>query len=82
MGPELIAYLEQFSFIDEVLVRRSNSWYFDVPQFNRILLQESGVKKEAFHVQYNLCTMCDDSFCSSRRSKRAPERQMTVVALK
>ena len=82
VGTEVLTELEQFSFSNQALLRHADGWYFDVPLFNKILLQENGVKKEAFHLQYNLCTMCDDSFCSSRRSKRAPERQMTVVALK
>lgn len=82
VGDELLEALEPFTFVDDVLVQRSGSWYFDLPQFNKLLLQEMGIKKEAFHVQYNLCTMCDELFCSYRRSSGAPDRNMTVVVLK
>lgn len=82
VGSELLAELEQFSHTDQVLLKHDDGWYFDMPQFNRILLQESGLKKNAFYMHYNMCTICDDSFCSYRRSKGAPERQMTVIALK
>lgn len=82
VGDELLSTLEQFSFIDDVVVQRGGSYYFNLSQFNKLLLQEIGVSKEACNMHYNLCTMCDESFCSYRRSNGASDRQMTVVVLK
>lgn len=74
--------LERFSFRDNVLHTMEDITFFDVPQFNKLLLEECGVKKDAFQLSYNVCTMCNDAFCSYRRDRMSPFRQMTVVALK
>ncbi len=82
VGQEVLEALESFACNDQVLHHEESGIMFDVPLFNKLLLEEMGVKKEAFHLSYNACTMCNEGFCSSRKSKRAPFRQMTVVALK
>ncbi len=74
--------LEPFYFQDEVLVERADQLFFDLPLFNKLQLEDYGVRKEAFRFGYNLCTICDDSFCSVRRDKESMQRQLTVVALK
>lgn len=68
-------------YSDEVLHTQDDGVHFDLPGFNRIALQELGVKPEAFHCEYNLCTICDESFYSYRRQGQSAGRQMTVAVL-
>ena len=74
--------LEQNPFKEKVLMNRSDGCYFDLPLFNKLQLEAYGVKKEAFQLSYNICTICDPSYCSNRRDKGSNMRQLTIVALK
>ena len=74
--------LKEFPFHEQVLIKRGDKYFFDLPLFNMKLLESVGVMPETFHVSYNLCTICNDSYCSNRRSKGGMERQLTIVALK
>lgn len=82
IGADVIEQLEAFTYGPEVILRVGGQYYLDVPLLNRLQLQEHGVKKEAFQLSYNLCTMCNPSFCSYRRNNKNSARQMTVAALK
>lgn len=82
VGQEVLEALESFSCNEQVLHHEEGGILFDVPLLNRILLEEAGVKKAAFHVSYNACTLCNEGFCSYRKSKGEPYRQMTVAVLK
>lgn len=78
---DLIRILESFDYHNDVLAQKDNKFFLNVPLFNQLILQKKGVKKEAFNVTYNLCTMCNASFCSYRRQQPTEYRQMTVVSL-
>lgn len=67
---------------EQTLSRNNGKLYFDLPFFNRLLLEEYGIKKGAFHSEYNVCTICNYSFCSNRRDKDVKRRQLAIVALK
>lgn len=79
---EFQSHLRPFSYRDQILVPYGERLFFDLPLFNKLQLESYGVRKEAFHCRYNLCTICNISFCSSRRNKESMQRQLTVVALK
>jgi copper oxidase (laccase) domain-containing protein len=53
-----------------------------LPLYNQLKLEKVGVNKKAIHLKYNLCTICDNSFCSHRREPIEAKRQITIVALK
>ncbi len=55
--------------------------FFDLPLFNQLQLMECGVPSSAFITDYNLCTICDLSFCSYRRQQQEGSRQITVVTI-
>ena len=74
--------LDGFSFQDKVLLERGGKLFFNLPLFNKLQLEEYGVKKTAFQTSYNICTICNTSYCSSRRDRHSNERQLTVVTLK
>lgn len=74
--------LDPFPFAEHVMVEQEDGIFFNVPEFNRLLLESIGVPRQAVHLDYNLCTIDEKSFCSARRQKENAGRQMTVVALK
>ncbi len=74
--------VEGFSFQDKVFIERRGQLFFDLPQFNKLQLLEYGVKKESFQTSYNICTICNESYCSNRRDSQSKERQLTIVTLK
>ena len=74
--------LESVDYTDRVIQTHGDDLYFDLPEFNRLQLENVGIKKEAFHLEYNICTMCDTNFYSYRRQGASAGRQMTVVSLK
>ncbi|MCK5632148.1 peptidoglycan editing factor PgeF [bacterium] len=81
VGDDMLEKLEDFEFIDRVVQQRGKENYFDLPVFNKLLLQSVGVKSDEIKMQYNLCTMCDKSLHSHRRDGKKAGRQMTVVSL-
>lgn len=79
---DFIKNVQHFAFKDQVLIQRNSKLYFDVPGFNQLLLEEQGISSDSFINTYNVCTICDTSFCSNRRSKGSKDRQVTIVTLK
>lgn len=82
VGQNVLTEIEQYSCYENVVYRTQGKTYVDLPLFNCFLLEEHGIKKEAFHLMYNLCTICDLSFCSYRRNGPTPWRQISIVTLK
>lgn len=78
---DFLQKLEPFSFVDTVIQKHGEKYHFDLPAFNRLLLESIGIKKDAFRFQYNSCTICDKKFSSHRRQGAHAGRQMTVAAL-
>jgi len=74
---------ESFPYAEKAIHKHSDEQlFFDVPGFNRLQLERAGVKKEAFRLDYNICTICDPAFYSYRRQGNQAGRQMTIVSLK
>ncbi len=81
VGPELIEKVDNFWFKDQVIFSIGNSILFDLPLFNRLLLEQCGIPSAAFNDAYNVCTIDTTSFCSYRQTKTA-QRQATIVCLR
>lgn len=81
ISQDLLEQFEDVEFIDRVIQRRAEKLFFDLPGFNKLLLEGIGVKSSAFKFDYNVCTICDKTFCSYRRDGKNACRQMTVVSL-
>lgn len=79
---EFLDNFKHFVYAEKVFQHRSDGIYFDLPLFNKLQLEEIGVKKASFHLNYNICTICNSAYCSHRRDGTASLRQMTIVALK
>lgn len=82
IGQDFIERISQEPCFDQVIHRANGGYHFDVPQYNMYQLEKAGIKRAHINTNYNICTICDRSFCSYRREGKAAERQMTVVALK
>ncbi len=82
VSDDFIHELDTCSYASEVIVQRGDSYYFDLPTFNRLQLEEIGVKRDAICLEYTSCTMCHETFNSYRRQGTQAGRQMTVACLK
>ncbi len=78
---DFLTHLKPFPYAQETIEKREQSLFFDLGKFNRLQLEELGIKKEAINESYYLCTMCKPGFCSARLQKGGTVRQMTVVSL-
>jgi len=82
VSEDFITHIEQFSFLDKILIKKSNKLMFDNIACNLLLLEQLGVEPEAVSTEYALCTMCHDTFYSHRRDGSAAGSNVTIVALK
>lgn len=78
---DLMAHFDNYPYAVNTFHWHGEELFFDLPGFNKLQLESAGVKKEAFHFGYSICTICDDKFYSYRRQKEQAGRQMTVVSL-
>ena len=79
VGPEVIQAVKPYA--QEVLHIQDNNVYFNLPHYNRILLEQAGVLATAFCATYSQCTICNNHFWSYRRQQQKAGRQMTVISL-
>jgi hypothetical protein len=79
---DFLEHLEGSEFIEQVIFKRDEKIFFNLPRFVRLLLLDLGFKQEHIRKQYNSCTICDERFHSCRRDKKTKYRQATVVVLK
>lgn len=79
---DFLKELEGSPLAEQVLYHEERGIMFDLPLFNRLQLEDIGIPKEAFKLDYNFCTSCDARYGSHRRDGAKSCRQMTVVALK
>jgi YfiH family protein len=73
--------LATFSCAEKVVQCRESKIFFDLPLFNRLQLEEAGVRHEAIHSDYSKCTICNKHFCSYRREGVASCRQLSLIVL-
>jgi YfiH family protein len=79
VGNELIQAVNPYA--KQVLQTRNNTNYFDLPGYNRLLLEHAGVPPTAFCNEFAQCTICNKQFWSYRRQQQNAGRQMTVICL-
>lgn len=78
---DFLHHFQQFDDIDCAIRTENKKTYFNLPTFNRLLLERYGVPLSSINMNYNLCTICNEQFCSARRSKNNPERQISLTWL-
>ena len=77
-----IEKMAQDPLAEQAFLKNQGRVTFDLALYNAAQLYALGFKSEQIIFNYNLCTICNDSFCSYRRQKGSSERQITVVSLK
>jgi YfiH family protein len=82
VGDTVLAHRDTDPLLSDSLLEHNGSTYLNVSRYNALQLMDVGVPKLAFHMNYNICTICDVRLCSYRRDGKSPYRQMTVVALR
>lgn len=78
---DFLHHFQHFDDIDCVIHTENQKTYFNLPTFNRLLLERYGVKRELINTNHNLCTICNEQFCSARRNKNNPARQISLTWL-
>ncbi len=66
----------------QALCKNKDSWMFDAQAFLKTILVEKGILLSSIDTSYTVCTICEPLYCSYRREKKSPLRQLTIVSLK
>lgn len=74
-NPEILKYSK------DVILKKNNSLFFDLPKFVKLQLLNLGIKEKQIDTSYNLCTICNSNFHSYRRGKESSGRQATIISL-
>jgi len=84
VNENFVLYVKNNQFVNhkKILRRRNNKFFFDLPGFNQLSLEAIEIKQNAFFLDYNICTICNNQFFSHRRQGEQAGRQMTVIRLK
>jgi YfiH family protein len=70
------------NFLKNALSEREGRLFFDSVRFLKDVFFEKGCGESAFDFSYAECTICKPHYCSYRREKMSPLRQITIVSLK
>jgi hypothetical protein len=81
VGPDFMGNVARADLLDRVVVQRGDQLFFDVSEYNKLLLREAGVPPAAFNQSGVQCTICNLSFFSYRRQGALGVRQATLVTL-
>ncbi len=65
----------------EFFITKEGKIYFDSQSFIMLIARNLGIEPEKLYTRYNLCTICNLSFCSYRREKEKARRQVTMICL-
>lgn len=74
-------HVEQYAFKEQILTKRDEKWYFDIPLCNKLQLMEYGVPLESCDMTSNACTICEGNYCSNRLNREDTSRQLNVAVL-
>ena len=69
-------------FLKAALFERDDRLFFDSLLFFKLIFFEKGFVESDFDFSYAECTICKPVYCSYRREKMSPLRQLTIVSLK
>lgn len=62
-------------------IEKNAKIYFDSRAFIIDIARSLGIDEEKIYTRYNVCTICDLSFCSYRRQKERARRQISMICL-
>jgi YfiH family protein len=79
VGPDLIQAITPHN--TPALTVRNNEYYFDLPAYNKMLLEHAGISPSSCYDTFAQCTICNHQYWSYRRQQKEAGRQMTVICL-
>ncbi len=69
-------------FLNASLLEREGRFFFESILFFKLIFFEKGFVESDFDFSNAECTICKPVYCSYRREKMSPLRQLTIVSLK
>jgi len=78
---DFIDNFKKYENYQRFFIKKNNKIYFDSTLFTVIFARNLGIKLKNIYTTYNVCTICDKSFCSYRRNKEKARRQITLISL-
>jgi hypothetical protein len=74
-------FVEKYPWSTVNFIKRNDRWYFDNGDFTSNLLQKIGILPENIYTKWNICTICNEKYCSYRREQQQAGRHITLVML-
>jgi YfiH family protein len=81
VSTDFIDNFKQYPNYQDAFIEKNNKIYFDSTVFTAIIARNLGIEDKNIYTTYNVCTICDTSFCSYRREKENASRQITLISL-
>lgn len=78
---DFIEKFEKYENKDQYFIKKNDKIYFDSMLFTTNIARSLGIKPKNIYTTYNVCTICDESYCSYRRDKEKASRQITLISL-
>ncbi|MBP6870244.1 peptidoglycan editing factor PgeF [Candidatus Babeliales bacterium] len=72
---------EYQDWFSDFFVEKKGKIFFDSRHFIMVLARNLGIMHEKLYTRYNVCTICNQSFCSYRREKEKARRQISMICL-
>lgn len=82
VGPDFVAAHKDRKDVLEAIIQKDGKFFFDKKLFLVTLCEGKGLSEQLLDFSYNECTICKPLYCSYRREKKSPLRQLTIVSLK
>ena len=74
-------FVEYQDYFDQIFIKNNGKTYFDSRAFITVIARSLGIDAQKIYTRYNVCTICNKSFCSYRRDKDKAHRQITMICL-
>lgn len=81
VSPDFMDNFKLYPNYQDAFIEKNNKIYFDSAVFTAIIARNLGIEGKNIYTTYNVCTICNTSFCSYRREKENASRQITLISL-
>lgn len=78
---DFVDHFQTYENSDQFFMKKNEKIYFDSTLFTTNIARSLGIKPKNIYTTYNVCTICDKSYCSYRRDKEKAQRQITLISL-
>ncbi|MGZ6254576.1 MAG: peptidoglycan editing factor PgeF [Candidatus Chromulinivorax sp.] len=78
---DFIDKFAQYQDNKDIFIEKNKKIYFDSTAFVKVIARNLGIQSQKIYTRYNVCTICNQNFCSYRKDKEQAFRQITMVCL-